>query len=356
MAIHQLLVGASPGDAVTNAALGLRGLLRRLGPSDVFANYMEPELEGDVLPLRALAARHADLGDVLVYHASIGEPDVAALVLERPERLVLVFHNIAPAAYFATVDPHLAARLAGGWVELAALAGRVELALAVSAFNAAELAAVGYEDVVVWPLPLDPAAWLATEPDGPTAERLAEDADRPLVLFVGQLHPHKRIDLLLSAFSVLQTYLAPEARLAVVGATRNVGYARGLEALARELNLDVTFTGRVTDAELAAWYGAASAFATMSEHEGIGIPLLEAMAHGLPVVARSYAAIPETLAGAGLLLPADAGPLVMAEALETVISDEGTRKLLVDGGRDRITGLDVEASHAAFLRHLGTVL
>ena len=93
----------------------------------------------------------------------------------------------------------------------------------------------------------------------------------------------------------------------------------------------MTFTGRVTDAELAAWYGAASAFATMSEHEGIGIPLLEAMAHDVPVVARSWAAIPETLAGAGLLLPAEAGALLVAEALECVISDEGGRKLLIDG-------------------------
>jgi glycosyltransferase involved in cell wall biosynthesis len=356
MAVHQLLVGASPGDAVTNAALGLRSLLRRIGPSDVFANYMEPELEGDVLPLRDLAARRAQPGDVLVYHASIGEPDVAALLLERRERLMLVFHNIAPAAHFATVDPYLAARLAGGWVELAALAGRVDLALAVSAFNAAELAGVGYDGVEVWPLPLDPAAWLATEPDGPTAERLAREADRPLVLFVGQLHPHKRVDLLLSAFCVLQTYLTPEARLAVVGATRNVGYARGIEALARELNLDVTFTGRVTDAELAAWYGAASAFATMSEHEGIGIPMLEAMAHGVPVVARSWAAIPETLAGAGLLLPADAGPLLVAEALECVTSDEGSRKVLIDGGRERVAALDAEAAQVAFLRHLGALL
>jgi glycosyltransferase involved in cell wall biosynthesis len=356
MAVHQLLVGASTGDAVTNAALGLRPLLRRIGPSDIFANYIEPELAGDVLPLADLAGRRAGPGDVLVYHASIGEPDVAALILGRREPLVLVFHNVTPASYFATVDPYLAARLAAGRVELAALAGRVDLALAVSAFNAAELAGLGYAGVEVWPLPLDPAAWLSVEPDGPTAERLASEPDRPLVLFVGQLLPHKRVDLLLSAFCVLQTYLVPEARLAVVGPARNARYGAAIEALAREQNLDVTFTGRVTDAELAAWYRAAAAFATMSEHEGVGIPLLEAMAHGVPCVARSWAAIPETMGGAGLLLPADAGPLLVAEALDGVVTDESTRKVLIDGGRDRVATLDGDGARAAFLRHLGSVI
>ena len=112
----------------------------------------------------------------------------------------------------------------------------------------------------------------------------------------------------------------------------------------------------MSDAELAAWYRGAAAFATMSEHEGIGIPLLEAMAHGLPVVARAWAAIPETLAGAGLALPADAGPLLVAEALAHVLGDEGTRKLLIDGGRDRVAALDADAARADFLRHLGALL
>src|ERR1044071_10433534 len=104
MAVHQLLVGAAPGDAITNAALDLRGVLRRIGPADVFANYIEAELAGDVLPLGDLAGRRSGPGDVLVYHASIGEPDVAALLLARREQLVLVFHNLTPAHYFATVD------------------------------------------------------------------------------------------------------------------------------------------------------------------------------------------------------------------------------------------------------------
>jgi glycosyltransferase involved in cell wall biosynthesis len=94
----------------------------------------------------------------------------------------------------------------------------------------------------------------------------------------------------------------------------------------------------------------------MSEHEGVGIPLLEAMAHEVPVVARSWAAIPETMAGAGLLLPADAGPLLVAEALDCVISGEETRKVLIDRGRERADALDADAARAAFLRAVGAVL
>ncbi len=55
--IHQVLVAASPGDAITNLAIGTRRLLRRVGPSEIYAHHIAPELVGDVLPLAQLPAR-----------------------------------------------------------------------------------------------------------------------------------------------------------------------------------------------------------------------------------------------------------------------------------------------------------
>ena len=54
--IHQVLVAASPGDAITNLALGTAPLLRRVGPSEIYAHHIAPELDDDVLPLRELPA------------------------------------------------------------------------------------------------------------------------------------------------------------------------------------------------------------------------------------------------------------------------------------------------------------
>jgi glycosyltransferase involved in cell wall biosynthesis len=85
------------------------------------------------------------------------------------------------------------------------------------------------------------------------------------------------------------------------------------------------------------------------------VPLLEAMAFDVPVLARAYAAIPETMGDAGLLLPAEAGPLLAAEAMEELLSSESVRAELIRRGRRRVEGRDRMAAHAAFLRHLASV-
>ncbi|MGH8997990.1 MAG: glycosyltransferase [Acidimicrobiia bacterium] len=352
MAVDQVVASASPGDAVTNAAFALRGLLRGLGPSELFAHHVDPRLAGEV---HHLSEYRGGRGDIVVYHASVGEPAVTAFLLERPQDLVLVYHNITPARYFAGIDPGFARLLAAGRAELALLRDRVALALALSAYNAADLAALGYPDVRLSPLVFDPAHLTGTTPDRAMAERL-DALDGPLVLFVGQLLPHKRLDLLLGAYHVCCTYLVPEARLAVVGPTRSAPYRSALERMIGELSLEAWITGWVTDAELAALYRRADCFVTMSEHEGVCVPLLEAMAFEVPVVARDLAAVAETTDGAALLLPPGSDVILAGEAIAAVVDDRATARSLAAGGRDRMSRWDPDAHRATFLRHLAEVV
>src|SRR5207302_6162453 len=155
--IRQVVVSASAGDAVTNAAFGFQEVRQRVGPSGVFARYIDPRLEGKVFPLGVYEAC-AQPDDLLIYRVSIGEPEVVQFVLGRRERLVLVYHNITPPEYFAALDPAFAGLLACGRSELALLRDRTVLALAVSAYNARELDGLGYADVRVSPLPIDAGA------------------------------------------------------------------------------------------------------------------------------------------------------------------------------------------------------
>lgn len=359
-ATHQVLVSASPGDAVTNEALALRRALRTVGDSEIFARYYDPSLAGDVLPL-ADYARRAPSGaasgdDLLVVHASIGEPDVAAFLAARPERLVLVYHNISPAGPFRPYDPAFADLLEDGRRDLAELAPRVTLALADSAYNAADLEGLGYADVRVSPLVVDAAALTRVEPDPATVNHLATEIDGPVLLYVGQLLPHKRPDLLVQAFHVLTTYLEPDARLVLVGPARLPGYARAIQHYVHELSLPGAWVaGPVPDAALAAFYRRADAFVTASGHEGFCVPVLEAMAFGVPVVARSCGAIPETAGEAALLLPPGEDPLLLAEAMATVLADECLRGALIERGRARLASFDPERSAATFLGHLAEV-
>ena len=351
MEIHQIVVSASAGDAVTNAAFGFQEVLQRIGPSGVFARYIDPRLEGKVFPLGVYEAC-AQPDDLLIYHVSIGEPEVVQFLLGRRERLVIVYHNITPPEYFARLDPGFAGLLACGRSELVLLRERTEMALAVSAYNARELEALGYEDVRVSPLPVDVGALQAVEPDPATVAAL-EALDGPLVLFVGQLLPHKRPDLLLQAYHVLTTYLMPNAHLVLLGPARLERYHGALQTLTRELNLHhAHIPGWLTREKLAAYYRRADVFATMSEHEGVCVPLLEAMSFDVPVVARAFGAIPETMADAGLLLPAEDDPALVAEALFELMTSDPLRADLIRRGRQRLTAFSVDAARAMFVQHL----
>jgi glycosyltransferase involved in cell wall biosynthesis len=354
MKIHQIVVSASPGDAVTNAALGFQPVLQRVGPSSVFARYVDPRLDGKVFPL-AVYEPGASPEDLLVYHVSIGEPDVVEFLLGRPERLVLVYHNITPAEHFAAVDPAFARLLARGRGELELLRHRAALALAVSAYNARELEAMGFEDVRISPLPIEPGALQGLEPDRALLDEL-QALEGPVILFVGQLLPHKRPDLLLQAYHVLTTYLLPEAHLVLLGPARLERYRQALVTLAAEMNLhQARIPGWLTPEQLAAHYRRADVFATMSEHEGVCVPLLEAMSFDVPVIARDFGAIAETMGGAGVLLPPDDDPVLVAETLAEVLQAGALRSELVGRGKQRLEAVAAEAAYAIFLSHLAGV-
>lgn len=359
MQIHQVLVSASPGDAITSSAFELRGLLRRLCPSEIFARNIHPGIAGEVIDLSKyfLMASPRPRDDVLLYHASIGDPEVYGFVVDRPERLVLVYHNISPAEAFAPYEPGFAGLLEAGRRDLALLKDRVTMALCDSAFNASELIALGYGDVRVSPLIVDPRSLGGVELDEGTSHHLSEVVQGPLALFVGQILPHKRPELLVQAYHALATYLIPEAHLVIVGSPRLPRFAGAVQQQIVELGLrNAWITGAIPPETLRSFYQRADLFVTASDHEGFCVPLLEAMGFGLPIVARATTAIPETLGGAGLLLdPAD-GPLMMAEAWATVIADDDVRDKLVAKGTDRLLDFDPDDARRQVLEHLGSLL
>jgi glycosyltransferase involved in cell wall biosynthesis len=91
-------------------------------------------------------------------------------------------------------------------------------------------------------------------------------------------------------------------------------------------------------------------------HEGLCIPILEAMAAGVPVVGRSVGALPGTVGEAGLLLPVDAGPEMFAEAVGELLDDQGLRSRMAFRGRQRLRDFDEDAATASFLEALAGVV
>ena len=157
------------------------------------------------------------------------------------------------------------------------------------------------------------------------------DWKRPYVLAVGNLQPRKNLVRLIAAMRSMAA-ASNELDLLVVGPE----HYRAEEVLgaAREAAEKIRFTGYVTDRQLAACYSCASAFAFPSLFEGFGIPLLEAMAHGVPVVCSTTGAFPEVCGDAALYFdPLDVNSI--DDALTRVVTDSDLRIELVRKGRAR---------------------
>jgi L-malate glycosyltransferase len=273
-------------------------------------------------------------------------------LVERPEPVVVDHHNVTPPELVEAWDPARAVELTAGRRQIAALAPRAVLGLADSAWNRAELDGAGYRTTAVAPVLLDPAR-RAVEPDASTAAALARGADGGGSdwLFVGRIAPSKGQRELVLAFAAHRRVHDPAARLHLVGGTSSPAYAAAVRALVAEAGLGapglghpgsgdpgsgdaVRLWGEVSDAVLCALYAAADVFVSCSKHEGFGVPLVEAMWWGVPVVAVGAAAVPETVADAGLVLPS-AEPLLVAEAVARVLGDAALRGALVAAGRQR---------------------
>jgi len=195
------------------------------------------------------------------------------------------------------------------------------------------------------------------EPHGPTMHHFDVAVEAPMLLHVGQLLPHKRPDLLIAAMHVLTVDLKVPASLVFVGPHRDRDFAWAVQRYIEDLGLtNVSLVGERSPEELAAHYRSAAAFVTTSAHEGFCVPVLEAFTFCLPVVARRVAALPETVGEGGILLPPDAGPVLLAEVLAHLLTDAGLASSLVDGGGRQLDRFSVQRSRHRMLAALGTVL
>jgi glycosyltransferase involved in cell wall biosynthesis len=140
------------------------------------------------------------------------------------------------------------------------------------------------------------------DPDAARARIVGHGVTKPFVLFVSSLWPYKNCDGLLRAWAQARREL-PDHQLVVVGPARDKDYATRLRTLASELDItgDIVFTGGVTLEETVDFYRSAEVLVYPSLNETFGLPILEAMACGCPVVTSNTSAMPETAGGAALL-------------------------------------------------------
>ena len=290
-------------------------------------------------------ARHVRLGSK-PWRAALAVASLAGLPLDRALGPYDVFHatdHVLPSlrrtpsvftvhdlAFLAHPETHLRANRAYLATMMPRYVAAATMVIADSESTRRDLLArygVPPDNVRVVPLGVEPifAPVPPTEARPVVAERYGFTA--PYLLFVGTLEPRKNLRGLVAAYRALLQRRADLPTLAIAGG-EGWWYDDLYRLIKREgLAGRVRFLGRVPDADLPALYSGSAVFAYPSLYEGFGLPPLEALACGTPVVCSNRSSLPEVVGDAALLVePTDVGAL--AGALERLLDDEPLRREL----------------------------
>lgn len=259
--------------------------------------------------------------------------------LSCPVPLVVTLHDLIPLRFPGTIaNPLGAAYFATMARQAVRRAARV---IAVSRHTAADLVALAGADperVVVIPEAADPrfARTIAAQSAAKLRARLGLDGR--YVLYCGQWKRYKNLETLVAAAAGL----GPEFQdvKLVLGGRVDPRATHVRKAIAQhQLQARVVMPGYLAEDELVALYQGANVFGFPSRYEGFGLPPLEAMAAGVPVVSSNAASLPEVVADAALCVSPDdvAG---WTGALAALLGDETLRRRLVEAGHRRVSALD----------------
>lgn len=329
-----------PGDAIGRDALHMGQVLREQGHQvEWFSTTWgkpQPRSDSDV-HVRAFLG--ADPSALLILHHAIGWKHALPLIAETKCRRILKYHNITPPHYYDSLDPEYAELCRQGRRQLRdIIAHRCDLYLSDSPLNQQDLIELGADPRRCFVLPPfnGSESLRATEPD---AEVLHDYGDgRTNLLFIGRRAPNKGHRFLLDAFAVYRHRYDAGSRFILIGRgePKQEKYTQSLREQIWRLGLhgQVIFVDSVTDSELRAYYERAAVFVLASEHEGFCVPLVEAMALQVPIVAYGTTAVPHTAGDAGLVWD-EPDPFVLAQSIDVLVRNAAVRRDLTERGQRR---------------------
>ena len=265
-------------------------------------------------------------GDIGLLHA----PDFTLPPVRRGTRTLLTVHDLSFVRAPEAADPGLRAYLNRVVPRSVARADHVLADSEATRQDLIALYGTPPEKISVLHAGVDSRFQPVTDPAALDAVRTRYGiGPAPYVFSLGTVQPRKNYARLAEAFAQLGR---PDLRLVIAGGKGWLDDPLYAQIDALGLADRVIFTGFAADDDLPALYSAAEVFAFPSLYEGFGLPPLEAMACGTPVVSSASSSLPEVVGEAGLLVdPTDVGAL--AEALARVLDDAGLRAELVQKGR-----------------------
>ncbi len=313
-------------DAISNDLYGMQAVLKAHGhDARLFANETRTT-EVESQPANKIKNFLKSPDDLLIYHYSMGWNFGLDLLRQIECRTIVKYHNITPPEFFADFSLDYENVCRHGREQLKDIAhANCDLYLADSEYNASELRQEGVDQAkcfVVAPFHhIDKLDRLA--PDAEVLDSYVNDWTN--ILMVGRVAPNKGHVDLIKTLAVYRREYNPEARLLIVGKEDKPLelYSHYLRDTVARMNLggSVVFTGCVSNEQLKSYYLAADFFLLTSEHEGFCVPLVEAMAMKVPIIACASSAIPATVGKAGLVWQ-ERNPYLLAHSIDHLGRDE----------------------------------
>lgn len=351
MKIIQVMPTVSFGDAVSNDARAIRKVISEMGyDTGIYAENIDSRLKDPFIhKLSKLPSLKSN--DIVIFNHSTGT-DLCYKLEKMGGRKMMIYHNITPPEFFEPYSPISAKLTAYGYEGTEHLSDKIDYVMAVSEYNASELRRMGYGcEMFIRPI-LIPFDDYKKEPDKDILENYRGDGYKNIV-FVGRIAPNKKQEDIIATFAYYKKHIEPKSRLILVGSDGGMErYSSALKRYASALMTDdIIFTGQVSFSKILAYYRVADAFLCMSEHEGFGVPLAEAMFFDVPIMAFDSSAIAETLGGSGVLFR-EKDPIFCAMLLDRVLKDEKLRGQLIDSQRRRLADFEYSVIRERFIEGL----
>jgi mannosyltransferase OCH1-like enzyme/glycosyltransferase involved in cell wall biosynthesis len=280
-----------------------RDIYPQEGDVRIFADVFKQSLHPDVLiePFKDFWAYTEEFPDAtIVYHFCDGWDKVDDFLRDNGRNVIVRWHNNTPPWFYAGSNIDFAAGCNRGFdiASRFAQAGSVRF-MVNSEFTRRQLHALGGRDALIDTV-FPASGFLQKSFDEEGARPLPDATSRPIsLLFVSRVVPHKGHRHVLSVAAAVQRFSGRAVRVIFAGSLENrlEDYWSDLPEIAARLGVQLEMPGLVSDAEVSDLYHSCDAFVCMSEHEGFGMPVFEAMRCHLPVVAWSNSAMGDLLAG-----------------------------------------------------------
>lgn len=294
--IHIIARDVFRGDAIGNFVLDLHRFLEKNNiEKTIYSENFRDEKKIEIKDITSLPKLVRKI-DLIFYNFSIYDPYLP-IILDLSTKKIMYYHGITPPDLMQKYDPITSESCEMGLKQLIS-ANKFDRIVCNSEFSAKQLLensgnTASTTKIAIYPPIINSAK---------TFRRFTENEDeqeaKSVLLYVGRIAPHKRIELLVDLLKEYKKKV-PDAVLHLVGKDENQEYNKYIEQRINEndlkIDIDIKFQGFVPENVLEQEYLNADFFVTLSAHEGFCVPLFEAMNYNLPILTVIDGAIPETM-------------------------------------------------------------